>query len=168
MGTFWAVLGQANAPVFMVTCCSRSSQCGKSHGTDLVSGLTPELPEITACPQSVLPGTPLQRGLRGPLLQSVCRFPFLGCLCLLLRAMPTVLLCTCSLVSATPWTIAHQGPLSLEFSRPESWSGLPFPPPGDLPDPGIQPRSPASPALQVDSLSLSHWGNAQGFSKGSG
>ena len=43
---------------------------------------------------------------------------------------------------ATPWTIAHQAPPSMEFSRQESWSGLPFPSPGDLPDPGIEPRSP--------------------------
>ena len=49
----------------------------------------------------------------------------------------------------TPWTIAHQTPLSVEFSRQEYWSGLPFPSPGDLPNPGIKPRSPA---LQVDSL----------------
>ena len=43
----------------------------------------------------------------------------------------------------TPWTIAHQAPPSMEFSRQEYWSGLPFPSPGDLPDPGIEPRSPA-------------------------
>ena len=49
----------------------------------------------------------------------------------------------------TPWTVARQAPLSMEFSRQEYWSGLPFPSPGDLPDPGIEPRSPA---LQVDSL----------------
>ena len=54
---------------------------------------------------------------------------------------------------ATPWTVARQAPLSVEFSRQEYWSGLPFPSPGDLPDPGIKP---ASPALQVDSLLLSH------------
>ena len=48
----------------------------------------------------------------------------------------------------TPWTAAHQAPLSMGFSRQEDWSGLPCPPPGDLPDPGIEPRSPA---LQVDS-----------------
>ena len=45
--------------------------------------------------------------------------------------------------SGTPWTIARQAPLSMEFSRQEYWSGLPFPSPGDLPDPGIEPRSPA-------------------------
>ena len=50
----------------------------------------------------------------------------------------------------TPWTIAHQTPLSMGFSRQEYWSGLPCPlPPGDLPDPGIKPTTPA---LQADSL----------------
>ena len=48
----------------------------------------------------------------------------------------------------TPWTVAHQAPLSMGFPKQEQWSGLPFPSPGDLPNPGIQPRSPA---LQVDS-----------------
>ena len=42
-----------------------------------------------------------------------------------------------------PWTVAHQAPLSLGFPRQEDWSGLPCPPPGDLPDPGIEPESPA-------------------------
>ena len=50
---------------------------------------------------------------------------------------------------ATPWTVAHQAPLSTGFSRQDYWSGLPFPSPGDLPDPGIEPRSPA---LQADAL----------------
>ena len=50
---------------------------------------------------------------------------------------------------ATPWTIACQAPLSIGFSRQEYWSGLPFPSPGDLPDPGIEL---GSPALQADSL----------------
>ena len=50
---------------------------------------------------------------------------------------------------ATPWTITHQAPLYIGFLRQESWSGLPFPSPGDLPEPGIEPRSPT---LQVDSL----------------
>ena len=49
----------------------------------------------------------------------------------------------------TPWTVAHQAPLSMEFSRQEYWSGLPFPSPGDLPEPGIEP---GSPALQANSL----------------
>ena len=50
---------------------------------------------------------------------------------------------------ATPWTVAHQAPSSMECTRQEYWSGLPFPSPGDLPDPGIEPRSPA---LQVDTF----------------
>ena len=48
---------------------------------------------------------------------------------------------------ATPWTLAHQGTLSMEFSRQEYWSGLPFPSLGDLLDPGIKPRSLMSPGL---------------------
>ena len=60
---------------------------------------------------------------------------------------------------ATPWTIALQAPLSMEFPRQEYWVGLPFPSPGDLPHPGIEPTSPVAPALQVDSLPLSHLGN---------
>ena len=58
---------------------------------------------------------------------------------------------------ATPWTV--QAPLSMGFPRQEYWSRLPFPPPGDLPHPGIEPLSLASPALQVDSLLLSHLGS---------
>ena len=50
---------------------------------------------------------------------------------------------------ATPWTVACQAPLSMGFSRQEYWSGLPFPSPGDLPDPGIKP---GPPALQADAL----------------
>ena len=50
---------------------------------------------------------------------------------------------------ATPWTVAYQAPPSMGFSRQEYWSGLPFPSPGDLPNPGIEP---GSPVLQVDSL----------------
>ena len=49
---------------------------------------------------------------------------------------------------ATPWTVARQAPLSMGFSRQEYWGGLPFPSPGDLPDPGVEPRSPI---LQADS-----------------
>ena len=54
--------------------------------------------------------------------------------------------------SSTPWTAAHQAPLSMRDSRKEYWSGLPFPSPGDIPDPGIEPTSPVSLARQVDSL----------------
>jgi len=56
---------------------------------------------------------------------------------------------------ATPWSVVCQAPLSMGFSRQEYWSGLPFPSPGNLPDPGIGPTVPASsPALQADALPL--------------
>ena len=55
----------------------------------------------------------------------------------------------------TPWTVAHQAPRSVEFFRQEYWSGLPCPSPGDLPDQGTEPRSPA---LQQILYLLSHWG----------
>ena len=55
------------------------------------------------------------------------------------------------------WTVALQAPLSMGFPRQEHWSGLPFPSAEDLPDPGIEPASPVSPALQADSLPLSPW-----------
>ena len=64
-----------------------------------------------------------------------------------------VCVCTCMLISirlfATLWTVAHQAPLSMRFSRQEYWSGLPFLSPmgGGLPNPGIEPTSPVSPAL---------------------
>ena len=58
----------------------------------------------------------------------------------------------------TPWTVAHQAPVSMGFSRQEYQSGLPVPSPGDLPDPGIEPASPVNPS-HVDSLRLSHQGN---------
>ena len=60
---------------------------------------------------------------------------------------------------ATLWTVARQAPLSMGFSKQEYWSGLPCPPPGDLPDPGIEPVSPATPALQADSMLLNHRGS---------
>ena len=70
-----------------------------------------------------------------------------------------MLILSCSVVSdsATPWTVACQDPLSMGFSRQEYWSGLPFFfSPRYSPNPGIKPASPASPALQVDSLPPSH------------
>ena len=57
---------------------------------------------------------------------------------------------------ATPWTVAYQASPSMGFSRQEYWSGLPFPSPGDLPNPGIKP---GSPALQTDALSPEPPGN---------
>ena len=54
---------------------------------------------------------------------------------------------SCIQLFATPWTVARQAPLSTEFPRQEYWSGLSFPSPGDLPDPGVEPTSLVSPAL---------------------
>ena len=59
----------------------------------------------------------------------------------------------------TPRTVARQAPLSMIFPRQEYWSGLPFPPPEDLPDSEIKPESPMFPAGQADSLPLSHLGS---------
>ena len=56
----------------------------------------------------------------------------------------------------TPWTVAHQAPLAMEFSRQEYWSGQPFPSPGDLTNPGIEP---GCPALEADSLLSEPSGN---------
>ena len=75
----------------------------------------------------------------GPRTQSVCVLSRFSC----------VRLC------ATLWTTAHQAPLSMGFSRQEYWSGLPCPPPGDLPDSGIEPRSLMSPALAGGFLTAS-------------
>ena len=59
---------------------------------------------------------------------------------------------------ATPWTVAYQAPLSMGFSRQEYWSGLPFPSPGGLPEPGIEP---GSPALEADDLTSEPPGKPQ-------
>ena len=67
------------------------------------------------------------------------------------------LLCSAVSDSTTLWTIHHQAPLSVGFPRQEHWSGFPFPSPGDLPNPGIEPS--VLPALQADSLFLSHRGS---------
>ena len=86
---------------------------------------------------------------------SVCLSP-----CLLIST-----LCVCTQLLShvwlfeTLWSVTHPTPLSMGFSRQEYWTGLPCPPPGDLPDPGIEPASPESPALQADSSPLSHWGS---------
>ena len=66
-----------------------------------------------------------------------------------LESIFAVQLLSCVWRFVTPWTIAHQAPLSMGFPRQEHWSRLTFPSPGDLPDPGIKPKSPA---LQADSL----------------
>ena len=95
--------------------------------------------------------------------------------------------CSCGLSSfchvrfcATPWTVARQAPLSMGFSRQEYWSGLPCPPPGDLPNPGINPCllrllhwqagslplvSPGKPHLNTDNISFSPVGGIGGIRK---
>ena len=71
--------------------------------------------------------------------------------------------CMCAeALFVTPGTVVHQSPLSMGFSRQEHWSGLPCPPPGDLPNPGIEPTSPVAPALHLNSSPLSHWGSLHG------
>ena len=66
---------------------------------------------------------------------------------------------SCVQLFETPWTAAHQAPLSMGFSRQEYWSGLSGPLPGNLPDPGMEPLSLVSFALQVDALPLNNWGS---------
>ena len=62
----------------------------------------------------------------------------------------------------TPWSVARQAPLSIGFSRQEYWSGWPFPPPGDLPDSGIEPESLTSPALAGRVFTTDHLGGLFG------
>ena len=69
------------------------------------------------------------------------------CACMRAQVLSRVLL------FETPWTIAYQAPLSMVFPRQEYWSGMAFPSPGDFPDPGTEP---GSPALAGESLSVSH------------
>ena len=102
----------------------------------------------------------------------------------------SVQLLSCVRLFATPWTVAYQAPPSMGFSRQEYWSGLPFPSPGDLPDPGIEPRFPTLHSciregngnplqcsclenprdgeawLAADSLPLNHLGNPRGLCNG--
>ena len=82
-------------------------------------------------------------------LKGLVRHAYYRCVCVLSRIR----------LFATVWTVVHQVPLSMEFSRQRYWSGLPFPTPGDLPNPGIKPVSPVAPVLQADSLPLSHQGS---------
>ena len=74
----------------------------------------------------------------------------LSCCCWVTQSCPTL---------ESPWTVARQAPLSMEFSWQEYWSGLSCPPPRDLPYSRMELASLVSPALQVDSLVLSHWGS---------
>ena len=83
-------------------------------------------------------------------VHGVLQARMLECVCV--RARVHAWLLSLVRLFVTPWTEAHQASLSMGFSGQEHWSGLPYPPPGDLPDPGIKPTSPMTLALQVDSL----------------
>ena len=80
---------------------------------------------------------------------------WVGFLCVACGAAGAGLVPESCLTLAAAWAVAHQAPLSVGFSRQENWNELPFPSPGDLPDPGIELESPA---WQADSLLLSHQG----------
>ena len=69
------------------------------------------------------------------------------CVCVCVCVFVCTYVLSCVWLFVIRWTVAHQAPLSMGFSRQECWSGLPCPPPGDLPDPGIKPASLTSPAL---------------------
>ena len=88
----------------------------------------------------------------GPLSWIIPGRPSIATVCM-------VSLCSRVWLFVTLWTVACQAPKSMIFSRQEYWRGLLLPSPGNLPDPGIDPVSPAAPALQVDSLLLSHLGS---------
>ena len=70
---------------------------------------------------------------------------------------------SCVRLFATPWTVAHQAPLSLGFSRQEYWSGVPFPPPGDLPGSGTESRSLRSTALAGEFFTTDATGEAPSY-----
>ena len=75
--------------------------------------------------------------------------------------MTTICMCSVTFDSWIPWTVTRQAPLSMRFPRQEYWSVLPFPPhPGDHPNPGIEPMSPASPTLAGK-----HWDEHMGFTE---
>ena len=97
---------------------------------------------LPCSPSPVLGG---QGGTEGPGPQPQPRMTFAASL----RKLSGSLVAESCPALTTPWTVARQAPLSMAFPKQESWSGLPFPSPGDLPDPGIEPGSPAS---QADSL----------------
>ena len=75
---------------------------------------------------------------------------------------------SCVQLLETPLTVARQAPLSMGFLRQEYWSGLPFPPPEDLPNPGIEPTSPVSPALtgRLFTAGPPGWGRVNRSDKG--
>ena len=89
---------------------------------------------------------------------SVIGSDFSGVYCFFHSRFLLLSLFSCRVVSdsATPWTVAHQAPLSMGFPRQENWRGLLFPPPGDLPTPGIEPECPALVGGFLQTLSHPH------------
>ena len=86
-------------------------------------------------------------------------FPSQTVMAMRLNNTATEYVLSCVRLFAIPWTIARQAPLFMGFSRQEYWSGFPFPPLGDPPDPGIEPTSLVSPALAGNSWPLCHLGS---------
>ena len=121
--------------------------------------------------QSLAHGECWELGLFIPLLQNTCSLPtlislsFFKCISSCHSACGTSVLCCFSRVRlfVTPWTVAHQAPLSMGFSRQGYWSGLPCPPPGDLPDPEIEPALAGRffnipwPGIKPESSALEAW-----------
>ena len=100
--------------------------CGKSPwASSHPQGINPSIADATGCPTQEL--------FISSLLHSILSLPLKTWACMLSAVWLFV----------TPWTVAHQDPLSMEFSKQEYWSGLPVPSPGNLLNPGIKPRSPA-------------------------
>ena len=95
---------------------------------------------LTAHPDSSLLPSPDNRTSLSSRPLAVCVYVYVkGCVCVCVCAL------SCVWLFVTPWTVARQAPLSMEFSWQEYWSVLPFPTPGDLPNPGIEPASLVSP-----------------------
>jgi len=147
---------RAHPPHFTCPSCLPSSSCVSSPDS------APEILCIDVHRQGnrggvTSPGPPQPAPAQASII-SLCNPslspPLQGCLCMLSRLSRIQLM--------TLWTVARQAPLSMGFSRQEYWSGLPFPPPGDLPDPGIEPKSLISPALAGGFFTSSTAWEAQG------
>ena len=131
--------------------------CSLPVGTTASSGLTCTLLYLSAFSSDILVAwntmsSSLPSFYLMIVLYSSCKFPLRRFLhvCVLSRLSHVQLY-------VTLWTVAHQAPPSMGFSRQEQWSGLPCPPAGELPDAGVTPvESPASSASQVDCLSLNY------------
>ena len=100
-------------------------------------------PRVTASSSSAISASTYWHGLSWECLA----VPWAAASCVPVLECAVLSGCSRVRLHVTPWTVAHRLPLSMEFSRQEDWSGLPFHSPGDLPNPGIKPASHTSPAL---------------------